>query len=79
MSKNVVVTGKLDSMKRADFEELINRCGWTLQASVAGNTEYLVTNYPNSGTSKNLKADKLGIKKITELEFIRILKESLNN
>lgn len=79
MSKNVVVTGKLESMRRADFEELINRCGWTLQSAISGTTDYLVTNFPNSGTSKNLKADKLGIKKITELEFIRILKESLNN
>lgn len=79
MNKNVVVTGKLESMKRADFEKLINKCGWTLQAAIAGNTDYLVTNFPNSGTSKNLKADKLGIKKITELEFIRILKESLND
>ena len=79
MNKNVVVTGKLESMKRADFEVLVNKCGWALQATISGTTDYLVTNYPNSGTSKNLKADRLGIKKVTELEFIRILKESLNN
>ena len=79
MSKNVVVTGKLESMKRADFEELINRCGWTLQAAISGTTDYLVTNFPNSGTTKNKKADQLGIKKVTELDFIRILKESINN
>lgn len=73
--KNVVITGKLESMKRDDFEELLNKFDVHLQKAIQGNTDYLITNTPNSGTVKNRRADQLGVEKITELDFITLLKE----
>lgn len=63
----VCITGAL-SMKRADFERLIKEHGFSV-GSIGKNTMYLITDDPNSGSSKNQKADKLGVPKITEKEF----------
>lgn len=77
MIKNVVITGKLKSMKRDDFEKLLNQFGVKLQKAISGTTDYLITNDPNSNSSKNNKADYMGIKKISELDFITLLKEEV--
>lgn len=69
---NVAITGKL-SCSRKEFEEKLNKLGWKL-TELTKNCAYLITNDPNSGSAKNAKADKLGIKKVTEEEFM-----SLNN
>lgn len=65
----VVITGSL-SMLRKDFEHLLEQQGWTLSNSIKKTTKFLITNTPNSNTSKNKKADDLGIQKITEAEFV---------
>lgn len=65
---NVVVTGKL-SIKRSEFEQLLNNNGFKLTSTVNKETMYLITDDPNSGTSKNKKADELGVTKITEDDF----------
>lgn len=65
---DVCITGSL-SMKRADFEKLLIQKGWTLVNTIKTSTKYLITNTPESGTSKNKKADELGVEKITEKEF----------
>lgn len=66
---DVCITGTL-SMKRADFEKLLMQKGWVLVNTIKASTKYLITNTPDSGTSKNKKADELGVKKVTEKEFI---------
>lgn len=68
----VVITGTL-SMKRADFEILLLNNGWKLGSKVNKDTKYLITNTPNSGTSKNKEADKFGVCKITENDFLKII------
>lgn len=77
MIRNVVITGKLESMKRDDFEQLLNKNGVNLQKSISSTTDYLITNTPESGTVKNRRADMLGVKKITELDFIVLLKKQI--
>lgn len=69
---NVVITGSL-SMKRSDFENLLKNNGWKLQNKINKDTKYLITNTPDSGTSKNKEADKLGVQKITESDFMNII------
>lgn len=64
----VVITGSL-SMLRKDFETLLEAHGWTLSNSIKKTTKFLITNTPDSNTSKNKKADELGVTKITELDF----------
>lgn len=65
---NVVITGKL-SVKRADFEQLLEGNGFKLTSTVNKETMYLITDDPDSGTGKNKKADELGVTKITEADF----------
>lgn len=63
----VAVTGKL-SVPRARFEEELKEYGYVV-SEIKSTTKYLITDDPNSGSSKNQKADKLGIPKMTEAEF----------
>jgi len=65
----VAITGKL-SMKRADFENLLLSHGYKAVSSLSKDTLCLITDDPSSGSSKNKQADKLGIEKITESEFV---------
>ena len=63
----VAITGSL-SIPRKQFETLINSKGFVV-GSITKDTKYLITDDPDSGSSKNAKADKLGIEKITEADF----------
>lgn len=63
----VCITGKL-SCKRADFIALLAQHGYSA-GDLTMHTMFLITDEPDSGSSKNQKADKLGIPKITEHEF----------
>lgn len=69
----VVITGKLNTCKRSEFEKIIKDAGYLLDGGIKKDTMYLITNTPNSGSSKNKKADELGVQKITEEEFLRII------
>lgn len=66
----VAITGKL-SCKRADFEKELESIGIAV-CSINNDTKYLITDDPNSSSEKNKKADKLGIKKITEADFRKL-------
>jgi len=66
-------TGELKSMKRGEAEEKIKLLGAQAKASVVKGLSYLVTNDPSSGSSKNKKANELGVKIIDEEEFIALL------
>jgi len=66
-------TGELKSMKRGEAEEKIKSLGAQSKSSVVKGLTYLVTNDPSSGSSKNKKANELGIKIINEDEFLALL------
>lgn len=63
----VAITGKL-SVKRSEFEKELRNAGYE-PADISKNTKFLITDNPNSSSSKNKKADQWGIEKITESEF----------
>lgn len=63
----VAITGKL-SVKRSDFEKELKAHGWMV-CEISKETDFLITDNPNSASSKNKKADQWGITKITESEF----------
>ena len=65
---DVVITGTL-SVKRAIFEDELRRYGFNPVSSVKKDTKFLITDDPNSGSSKNAAADKYGVAKISEIEF----------
>ena len=71
---NVVITGTL-SIKRSEFIKELEENGWKVENKIGKNTNYLITNTPDSGTSKNKEADKYGVLKVTEEAFVeRIMK-----
>ena len=53
------------------FETELKNHGYTPSSSITKDTVMLITDNPNSGSSKNKKADELGIRKLTESEFRR--------
>lgn len=68
------ITGTL-SKPRKFYEEVIKLKGGKLASSVTKNVDYLVTDNPNSGSSKNMKAKQLNIPIINEVKLLEILNE----
>lgn len=64
----VAITGKL-SVKRSEFENELRRNGYEPTDTINKDVKFLVTDNPAGQSSKNLKASKLGVPKITEYEF----------
>jgi DNA ligase (NAD+) len=64
----VCITGKL-SVKRSEFESELKAAGFTPVSSVTKKTQYLITDNPNSGSSKNTAAKKFGTVVMSEQEF----------
>ncbi len=70
--KKIVVTGSLDSMLRDEAKERIRQAGGNWASSVSKNTDYVVVG--SEPGSKVDKAKKLGVKMISEKEFLKLLK-----
>ena len=69
-----VITGSLEHYKsRTELKKEIEAQGGKVAGSVSKNTSYLVTNNPESGSSKNKAAAELGVKIITEDEIRTML------
>jgi DNA ligase (NAD+) len=66
-------TGELTLMKRGQAEEKVKALGGSAKSSVVKELSYLVTNDPESGSAKNLKARTLGIPIINEEQFLALL------
>ncbi|MCQ2591556.1 MAG: NAD-dependent DNA ligase LigA [Treponema sp.] len=72
--KSFCFTGELNTMKRSDAEKMVKENGGTTKSSVTKDLSYLVTNDNSSGSSKNVKAAKLGIPVIDEMQFLALFK-----
>ena len=68
-------TGELSSMKRPQAEQKVKDLGGIIKTSGVKGLSYLVTNDPSSGSSKNRKAESLGIPVIGEKEFLALLQD----
>ena len=71
-SKTFVLTGTLKSMSRDEAKEKIRALGGEVSSSISKKTNYLLAG-ENPG-SKLAKAQSLGVKILTEPEFLKILK-----
>ena len=71
--KSFVITGTLATMKRSECEQLIQENGGIIKSGISKNTDYLVAG--EKAGSKKEKAEKLGVKIISENELIDMLKE----
>jgi DNA ligase (NAD+) len=69
-----VVTGSLEHYaNRDELKNVIENQGGKVTGSVCEKTDYLINNDSTSASSKNKKARELGIKIITEAEFLELL------
>ena len=75
MGKSICCTGKLNHFTRDSINEKIVEIGAKVASGVSAKTDYLLTNTPDSGSSKNVNAKKFGTKIITEDEFLRMIGE----
>ena len=71
--KSFCFTGELTSLKRKDAEAMVQAKGGIIKTAVTKDLSYLVTNTPDSGSSKNKKARELNIAVITEDAFLQLL------
>ena len=71
--QSFVVTGTLTDMGREEAEDLLREKGATVTSSVTKNTTALIAG-AKPGASKVTKAEKLGIKVISEAEFRELIK-----
>ena len=69
---SVCFTGKLNTMSRGEAEKKAIAAGFEVKG-VNKKLTYLVTNDTDSGSSKNKKAKELGIKVISENEFLKLI------
>ncbi|MFW6214153.1 MAG: NAD-dependent DNA ligase LigA, partial [Spirochaetota bacterium] len=67
--KSFCFTGTLATMTRAQAQEMVRQAGGQITSSVTKHLDYLVTNQPESGSSKNKKAHQLGVPTVSEEEF----------
>ena len=73
--KVFVITGSLNHFQnRKELEEEIRKAGASTASSISKNTSYLINNDKNSTSSKNKKAQELGIPILSEEDFLRLLR-----
>lgn len=70
--KKICITGSL-SMKRSEKEKQLRELGAVIVSSVTKNTDFLLTNDKESGSSKNKKANQLSIPIVSEEDLDRLL------
>ena len=70
--KNVVVSGKFILHSRDELKALIELHGGKNQSGVSSNTDFIVAG-ENMGPAKLQKAEKLGVKILSEQEFIDLI------
>lgn len=73
MGKNICCTGKLNTFTRDSINARIVELGAKVASGVSAKTDYLITNTPDSGSSKNVNAKKFGTKIITEAQFLEMI------
>lgn len=73
---NFVITGSLKQfVNRQELKEQIERLGGKVTGSVSSRTNYLINNDVASTSSKNKKANELGIPIISEETFLQMTEE----
>ncbi|MCA1596060.1 MAG: NAD-dependent DNA ligase LigA, partial [Chloroflexi bacterium] len=72
--KSFVFTGTLQQMTREKAEELARGLGANAASAVSKNTSYVVAG--EKAGSKRAKAEQLGVKILTEEEFLALVKEN---
>jgi DNA ligase (NAD+) len=74
VGKSIVVSGVFTNFSRDQLKEIIEQHGGNNVSSISAKTDFVVAG-ENMGPAKREKALKLGIRMITEEEFIQLIKQ----
>jgi DNA ligase (NAD+) len=72
--KTIVISGVFSKHTREEYKEIIEKNGGNNSSSISKNTSYILAG-ENMGPSKKEKASELGIKILSEEEFLKIIGE----
>jgi DNA ligase (NAD+) len=72
--KTIVISGIFKMYSRDKYRDIIEKNGGKNSSSISGNTSFILAG-DNMGPSKREKAEELGIKIVSEPEFLRIIGE----
>ena len=72
--KVIVVSGVFYQMNRNELKKSIEDNGGKVSSSISKKTSFIVVG-ENMGPSKKVKAETLGVKMITEQDFIEMIKK----
>ena len=70
--KSIVISGKFEGYSRDDMKALVEAHGGKNLAAVSANVDFIVAG-DNMGPAKRQKAEKLGVKILTESEFMALI------
>jgi len=70
----LVISGVFQKVSRKELQDLIEKHGGKNTSSISKKTDYLIAG-ENMGPSKRTKAENLGVKIITEEEFLTMVGE----
>jgi len=70
----IVISGLFHLHSREEYKTMIEKNGGKVSSSVSGNTTFILAG-ENMGTSKKEKATELGIRMISESDFLKIIGE----
>lgn len=73
--KNIVISGKFEGRSRDDMKALVEEHGGKNLAAVSANVDFIVAG-DNMGPAKRQKAEKLGVKILSEAEFMALIEGS---
>jgi DNA ligase (NAD+) len=71
--KSFVISGVFQNYERDDLKDVIIKNGGRVLSSISGKLDYLLAG-DNMGPAKREKAEKLGVRIISEQEFEKLLK-----
>ena len=70
--KSIVISGKFEGRSRDDMKALVEEHGGKNLAAVSANVDFIVAG-DNMGPAKRQKAEKLGVKILSEAEFMALI------
>ena len=73
--KSIVISGKFAGISRDDMKALVEKHGGKNLAAVSANVDFIVAG-DNMGPAKRQKAEKLGVKILSEAEFMALITQA---
>ena len=72
INKSIVISGVFEKYSRDELKKLIELNGGKTSSSISKNTSFILAG-ENMGPSKKQKAEELGVKIISEEDFVKII------